>query len=106
MHTPGPWTVVDQRGSDDDDVPPVIYIEARGVGHIGQIETIEDARLIAAAPKLLTALQNLVKAHASIGNKYTQPITDYNDSYKEVARTTHAALAAIAFSKGSVAEDK
>lgn len=57
-HTPGPWTVVDQRGSDDDDIAPHIFVESHGVGHVGQIETIEDARLIAAAPALLDALED------------------------------------------------
>lgn len=58
MHTPGPWTVVvcDTIAG----APAYRLIEGAG-GVIGDIQSVnaDDARLIAAAPQMLRALQRL-----------------------------------------------
>jgi hypothetical protein len=69
-HTPGPWTVSDEK-DDDGFTVTVLYGQRQWVHAIGQpwvhekIATLEcegtapDARLIAAAPDLLAALERL-----------------------------------------------
>jgi len=58
MHTPGPWTVT--RGYEIAGAPVWWLIEGAG-GVIGDIQSVnaDDARLIAAAPQMLRALQRL-----------------------------------------------
>lgn len=60
-HTPGPWTIYAPAGTDS------YYVSGPGslcvfTIRAGTIPMRDDARLIAAAPELLTALRNLVAA--------------------------------------------
>jgi hypothetical protein len=54
-HTPGPWTVVQDTGAEDD---YYVITEKEDVLATGLTEA--DADLIAAAPDLLAALQNIM----------------------------------------------
>ena len=56
MHTPGPWTAHDDDGTGT--LPCVLSdkVNAGGNFYVAQCNVFEDARLIAAAPKLLEAL--------------------------------------------------
>jgi len=58
MHTPGPWTVT--LGDTIAGAPAYWLIEGAG-GVFGDIQSVnaDDARLIAAAPQMLRALQRL-----------------------------------------------
>jgi hypothetical protein len=60
MHTPGPWTVT--LGDTIAGAPAYWLIEGAG-GVIGDVQSVnaDDARLIAAAPQLLSALQRLTR---------------------------------------------
>ena len=60
MHTPGPWTVT--LGDTIAGAPAYWLIEGAG-GVIGDIQSVnaDDARLIAAAPQMLRALQRLTR---------------------------------------------
>jgi hypothetical protein len=63
QHTPGPWTVYRESSCDRGDS----YGVKAPAPHYWVIPTLninpEDARLIAAAPELLKALQHLMVAH-------------------------------------------
>ena len=63
-HTPGPWQVAERLGlpviMDGDGFHVADVIERRGVGRGFSPETTGNARLIAAAPCLLQALESLV----------------------------------------------
>lgn len=83
MHTPGPWQAVDQHPSH-----PGVEIEIKGhpdyphggAYHVAQVNcvlttpdvTVANARLIAAAPELLAALERLCRV-ASVELGYTRP---------------------------------
>ena len=56
-HTPGPWRV---REMGTNERGPVLAIQSELYTIAEYIQPIDDARLIAAAPKLLAALQGLV----------------------------------------------
>jgi hypothetical protein len=60
MHTPGPWTVT--LGDTIAGAPAYWLIEGAG-GVVGDVQSVnaDDARLIAAAPQLLSALQRLTR---------------------------------------------
>jgi len=60
MHTPGPWTVT--LGDTIAGAPAYWLIENAG-GVIGDVQSVnaDDARLIAAAPQMLRALQRLTR---------------------------------------------
>jgi hypothetical protein len=60
MHTPGPWTVT--LGDTIAGAPAYWLIEGAG-GVIGDVQSVnaDDARLIAAAPQMLRALQRLTQ---------------------------------------------
>ncbi len=66
-HTPGPWTVFD--AAKEDGISDFYGIDAPNGDAVvlydreGGIESEADARLIAAAPDLLEALQQLVACH-------------------------------------------
>ena len=57
-HTPGPWQVF-ANSPGNDDLPSVMAAQPAGPGlfYVAQVNRIEDARLIAAAPELLEALR-------------------------------------------------
>ena len=59
-HTPGPWTAHDDDGTGT--LPCVLSekVNAGGNFYVAQCNVFEDARLIAAAPELLEALEHLV----------------------------------------------
>lgn len=63
MHTPGPWTrsagaQTDILAGDD----TLIAIARSGLNGLPREQAVANARLIAAAPSLLAALQSLVRA--------------------------------------------
>lgn len=68
-HTPGPWTLVDATGEDlaittegrmADDIVPIVEVDIDWDEPLAS-EQYANAKLIAAAPKLLEALQAVVK---------------------------------------------
>ena len=63
MHTPGPWTVV---VCDDRDGAPAYWLIEGAGGVIGDVQSdnADDARLVAAAPQMLRALQRLTHPSA------------------------------------------
>lgn len=80
-HTPGPWTIIQLPSADyriDAKQGPIHVCPAIAHG-------LDDARLIAAAPDLLEALQNLVpRFHSSIVHSGTDP--EFADLAVEHAR--------------------
>ena len=90
--TPGPW-----KADADEDITRVVLPGgviwfARGYGgQIGAAQADEDARLIAAAPDLLSALK---LAHAAL----LEALDDYNDSDlgTTVARALEKARSSVA----------
>ena len=60
MHTPGPWTVT--LGDTIAGAPAYWLIEGAG-GVVGDVQSVnaDDARLVAAAPQMLRALQRLTR---------------------------------------------
>ena len=84
-HTPGPWTVqwsVDDFGNDTND------ITAPGTTVASDVQSYEDARLIAAAPDLLAALADII----SWGEQATGHSMDAGNA-RECARIARAAIA-------------
>jgi hypothetical protein len=73
-HTPGPWKAKKWVGTDPYDDPDRPFVE---VGNVhwspknwkpaAAIKQTANARLIAAAPELLEALENLLKVHEGEG---------------------------------------
>ena len=64
-HTPGPWTPIEQVTREPGEVRTWWEVHAfasNGIGskHVAHIPSEADARLIAAAPDLLAALEDLV----------------------------------------------
>lgn len=80
-HTPGPWTV--KSYSDTEHVIPAIWGGAPGELS-DHIRHIEDARLAAAAPDLLDALQTMLE-------QFTKTPSTIKDS--EARGKAHAAIA-------------
>ena len=101
MHTPGPWTSVPNGGDDPDeralfvgkndaygDFTVIADCRSKFVaGEIGGDEA-SNARLIAAAPELLTALEEIV----SWGEQATGNSMDAGNA-RECARIARAAIA-------------
>lgn len=91
-HTPGPWLVANTHDAyavrGDDGMRPIAYIEPSEITFAGkEVTTPEDkanARLIAAAPELLAALEDL--------------LAPYNMAEEYQAKIAHA-RAAIAKAK-------
>lgn len=81
-HTPGPWSVVDDPQSDYVDI-----VAKYGYGAVCRVERSEvglyNARLIAAAPDLLAALNAAVAAL----NEYVWRVTPQPDAQQEAQRT-------------------
>jgi hypothetical protein len=82
-HTPGPWRVVDVPGEASHVIGANNFTVVRG-GYVSDMDTA-NARLIAAAPDLLAALQLI----ANFSNQ------DVSDMVREIAR------AAIAKAEGT-----
>ena len=65
-HTPGPWELGNPTSQLEfgvyatDKISGIRYFLANAEGHMGYKESLANARLIAAAPELLEALQSLV----------------------------------------------
>jgi hypothetical protein len=97
QHTPGPWTIIDDleatlHNESPGRIESVIEVGNRDEGRTACYATnIEDARLIKAAPDLLAALDDMVKAF----NVYA-PKDDSGGEYNCVI----AARAAIAKATG------
>ncbi len=67
-HTPGPWIFEERVAGFDILAPESVYYVAEYLGvDCGVIDNIADACLIAAAPELLEALENLLKVHEGEG---------------------------------------
>ena len=62
-HTPGPWKIFDDH-PDPDLLCLHVY---HGDEQIADVSELKNARLIAAAPDLLEALENLLKVHEGEG---------------------------------------
>jgi hypothetical protein len=59
QHTPGPWKVVDESIVTSDDNHCIAVIESDGGYEVVRPQRRANAKLIAAAPDLLTALEDL-----------------------------------------------
>jgi hypothetical protein len=95
-HTPGPWETqyrgngeseVLANGADRDDVACICYV-AGGLGMSIEeiIESEANAKLIAAAPELLDALKQAVRAL----NEIARFTVGYSDSYAIAMQCDHA----------------
>lgn len=62
VHTPGPWEVVNLSGVGGPYSIRMVYSGDKHFYGVRGIHRKEDARLIAAAPELLRALENLTNA--------------------------------------------
>ena len=96
QHTPGPWSLsasfdrVERRVQHGDN-PPLVWGIASGINsahpdYLPRAEQIANARLIAAAPDLLAALEDILARYESAGVQ----------CYPEARREVIAARAAIA----------
>ena len=105
QHTPGPWSLspsfdrVERRVQHGDN-PPLVWGIASGINsahpdHMPRAEQIANARLIASAPELLEALEELERLTVWVGGQ--NPVHDAIESAKRKAR------AAIASAKGGAA---
>ena len=95
-HTPGPWTVSDLYA--DDDGQPELAIQAKVNGRIChpaavclQFPTMQgmqmaNARLIASAPELMEALQELMAWQVKNVNKWNNP--SYDNAARVIAKAT------------------
>ena len=85
VHTPGPWIVCQERPweilADDGDVFPIIAtVETEGVS---EAQYLADARLIAAAPKLLEALEAFeIETCHRCGGSGTEPNNEHDACYE------------------------
>ncbi len=92
-HTPGPWkagNVDNQRGGQS-----AVLIWAEGGDDLGEARTFADARLMAAAPELLEALQYLMSQTIEMDEKYGVALSEGEHEAALLAR------AAIAKAKGN-----
>ena len=83
-YTPGPWYQVGAWVEhEDDDVADICSCDPATIGqeHLGRSDSEmgANARLIAAAPDLLEALQNMVEAHRS-GKLFASTINNAVDA--------------------------
>ncbi len=106
-HTPGPW-YVGQTQNDAD----IVYAEGRPneyrrIAEIDSDNYEANARLIAAAPALLAALQKIVSAEpeAEPNDEYDDMEGAFNDGYEHgVWDMAQIARAALALAEGSGAK--
>jgi hypothetical protein len=103
MHTPGPWKVLPEavtRAVEMFEIAEVSHLrvvcDGRGDGFTAAGDAEADARLIAAAPTLLEALQSLATYTSEFGDSGT----DFADQI-EGARLLRNARAAIAKATGA-----
>ena len=97
QHTPGPWKLETQRAPNGGTYYRIYDYENAGnviaqvIGD-GRIEYHENARLIAAAPDLLTALENLLHIHVALvesgdaGNWDAETETEVIDARAAIAK--------------------
>lgn len=85
MHTPGPWIITEQFLGDESgmvDKPATVgsldnlTTVAEVCGGIGWAEQNANARLIAAAPDLLTALKGLLDEFWANGDRFSATVID------------------------------
>jgi len=92
-HTPGPWTVHASDPEIDGEYPWWVGVDERSA-FVADVLGEADARLIAAAPELLTALEVIARPPY-------QWDSDESRDTKEVRRRIQIARAAIAKAKGT-----
>lgn len=80
-HTPGPWKVTDrfEISVDDGDVQPLIATVNADSTSVSEEQAEADARLIAAAPLLLAALQSVRNILYAIHHDYAVGGADIED---------------------------
>ena len=108
QHTPGPWKHVRQRATDDShDVmtqtgPQAVCVATCGQQACDDGECAANARLIAAAPELLEALQGLAACdyYPHSADEGCMVETMDGDEGCPVCRALYAAQAAIAKAQG------
>lgn len=83
-HTPGPWTVTNGNDICGADYPGRGLV-ARVNVHRGE-DDAANARLIAAAPDMLEALQAIADGHVMYGKVETYSHADVVLAYQELAR--------------------
>ena len=86
-HTLGPWVATAEKGEyriDGNGSTPIFTIRD------GLIPMREDARLIAAAPDLLSAMRKLLLEHDAISMQYDGTIDDRWPNAARIARTAIA----------------
>lgn len=94
-HTPGPWTIAERSKFDRDDEPSFEIVADDAAAFVAALVPNEaDARLIAAAPDLLAALEALVEK-----GETPHPLSGRAPTVR--AEDIPAALAAIEKAKGS-----
>jgi hypothetical protein len=81
MHTTGPWIVLADS--------PAAIRDLHGSNVAPEICHLEDARLMAAAPDLLAALQSVVDRYAPTANPANDAVaTMWRDARAAIARAT------------------
>lgn len=89
MHSPGPWQVYDGSSEYTDALHCVgTAADGIGCGHVATCETAADAHLIATAPDLRAALEELLFAARDAGNGDAEFLR-----YSEAVKAGFAALA-------------
>jgi hypothetical protein len=80
-HTQGPWHLMETEPGIDAEIDVFVTTPrwAGGTGLIARVMNADDALLIAAAPDLLEALQNMVEAHRS-GKLFASTINNAVDA--------------------------
>jgi len=98
-HTPGPWEhgnnglIYGQCGEDDVEAPFVCdVIEDSAMQALGMLSPVEEAnaRLIAAAPELLKALEDLLADIDDLASEFAISKEIANSSYGQAARAAIA----------------
>ncbi len=95
-HTPGPWTIEKHRAPNGGNYYRVLAQDERIVAQVignGAIEYHNDARLIAAAPELLEALQAVRLGFVDGSIKWAKPRQADTDPYHPANVLMTAAIA-------------
>lgn len=85
QHTPGPWVASPNIGYWMVGAPVSEELPAHADRHIGNIYSEDNARLIAAAPDLLAALDQV--------DAYLSPFDGEEDAYAEIRSVIQQAIA-------------